>query len=84
MLKKNNHVIFQIELSKIDFITKTLLDALTVQHFPVNFGIKREKFYILNANRRINNFNGTIEVEAMNLLFQACSAKGYSLIMIKI
>lgn len=80
-----NHNVFCIDLNRLPFIGTTLLDALTYKPFPVNWGVKREGYYIMNINNhRVNNFQKAPDVEAFNYLYQICTMKGYSLIMIKI
>lgn len=78
------HSIFHIDLKRLPCITERLLDALTYKPFPVNWGVKREGYYIMNVQQnRINNFENTPDVTALNYLYDICTKKGYSIVMIK-
>lgn len=78
------HNVFCVDLKRLPCVNTTLLDALTYKPFPVNWGVKREGYYMMNVQKnRINNFQNTPDVTALNYLYQICANKGYSLIMIK-
>lgn len=80
---KNVTNIFQIELTRIPHLTPKLLDALVQSSIPVHFGIKRNNYYMMHTSRRVNNFQGTEEVEAFNIMLEQCAVRGFPFLMIK-
>jgi len=79
----DNTKIFQLHLDKIFPLSYQFLDNLTTSQVPINFGIKREGYFILNTDKQLLNPENSIEKQTYNLLLQACSIRRFNLIMLK-
>jgi len=75
--------IFQLHLDKIFPLSYQFLDNLTASQAPVNFGIKRDGYFIINSDKQLLNPENSVEKFTYNLLLQVCNTRQFNLIMLK-
>lgn len=79
----NNTKVFQLLIDKIFPLSERFLSELTFAQTPVNFGIKREGYFVINTDKQLLNPENSIEIQVYNILLQACNKRQFNLLMIK-